>query len=1634
MKKRMKIIEHTFSCLQRIAALLIVASFLAGILPAFPVFAAAEEGEPQPAAILLDFSQLKSKNNAETNNRWMITEYGSAGFTIDMEKGYFSSHRVYSGSAMGGFSAPHIEMGRSSQAQWLIDKNRQFVIDFTVPATGLYTVDLTGGVWFAGGVADIFVDEEYIGDYDFCNYDETKTLGRTLGEKKILKTVSLRAGAHEISLRARGGSLHDSAYFIPYQINLIPAEEAARIDQVIATAPQNTMLTGEIQMLAGSVNMTDGSSYAFGYTDSGEVNSGESASVVSSNPAVVEVSQTSLREAGKASKFSAQLTARADGSANIMVSVRLASGEEKTTAIPMTVETGVLSRAELTLPQNQVYAGNTVQASAKAYLSNGSECKNARFTYASSNAEIAEVDAETGLITAVKEGSVTITVTAIRGTESVQDTKEFTVAANYLKSLSFSQAQLTMLLGDRVTVSPAGVRADGSPADLSGYTLDYQSSDASVVSVDGSGRLDANGLGQAVITLTAAKGQEQASASLTVTVSETVESFRLNFSAVTTSNDSGKHEIIEYNDAGFTVDMAKSNLMEHRLFTAGMRSLHIAVGRASDSWMGRNVNDMQKRFTVRFTVPYSANYDVSFLGCKWYAGCFADIFVDDTYLGDYNFSDGDESFTSTRAYGENKQLNSVYLSAGAHEVSFRTRGGGVYSYPYLLLCEMTFTPSEESLALDHIQAKIPQKLLMGEEILVPFVALRRCGTKYHAGVTNTGTFDTENSFFCESSDESVLKPEGLINGALGDSGNASVRLIPQAAGTATVTLRATEGGDSKSISFPVEVTNEKLAAAGAHPARERIGIGDRVQMLPMHILDSGRTTDTPSIHTTYESLTPDIACIEGDQLIGINEGTARIQVTASFGGVTVDSVVEVKILNFYMAGIAISAGGSDYVKINGEKVPALVRILDNTGHEMDASGARITWQAQTPDILSIDADGYLTAHAEGEARLAATVTLGNHTMTNEAVIRTVYGKDQPTLVTVEERQNAIHNSTLFSWARAEIDTYIQAAEAYLNKEDELWSMVVSEGIPRSMTVGIEADPKLYYCRYCGVDLLAKYGSYAFLCDPLRNPWKVQCPDCRRLFPSNDFEGFYKLGLNEYGEFSLEQAKARNQELVNAGLDGHLKNILYPEAAEKFGDASWGVDDGFGYLPGGVIPNGKPERHTYIGYYLHWGVWRRNNKNGGVVYTALSNLANAYAYTGDVRYGRVGAIVLDRIADVYPGFDLMQYKDITWNSHGGTYRGKVLGNIWENGMAVRFAETYDLLYPAFDDPYVIRYLNDKSKRVKMRHSKENATQIRNNIEDGILRTIYEGVQDSSISGNFGYPQRTIATAAVVLDSLPETGEWLDWMMATGTRNDVPCTGGNVATQIVDIVDRDGQGNEASAYNIDWANSLILIADILSGYQKYPAADLYQNVKFRNMLESNTKMIASRYYTPQIGDSGSTASGGLWMSKQAARKGLEHYGDPVFAQYLYELNGQTTAGLRDEITAKNPEKIAADVQKIIDNNGRLDSTSSIMTGFGYAMIKDGTFYESTADLTSYNNQRNFWMYFGKNAGHGHRAYVEPGYGRIWAQYGAGFRISRNHRKPAKPFAMGEQYPVTQHSGSRLEATRDLWNRNRRRPAAL
>ena len=62
------------------------------------------------------------------------------------------------------------------------------------------------------------------------------------------------------------------------------------------------------------------------------------------------------------------------------------------------------------------------------------------------------------------------------------------------------------------------------------------------------------------------------------------------------------------------------------------------------------------------------------------------------------------------------------------------------------------------------------------------------------------------------------------------------------------------------------------------------------------------------------------------------------------------------------------------------------------------------------------------------------------------------------------------------------------------------------------------------------------------------PWKLTCPSCQAVFPSNDFASFYESGKDENGLFRRELADER-----------FLRNELYPEKGE-----GWGVDDGLGW--------------------------------------------------------------------------------------------------------------------------------------------------------------------------------------------------------------------------------------------------------------------------------------------------------------------------------------------------------------------------------------------------------------------------------------------------------------------------------------
>ncbi|MEG2857483.1 MAG: hypothetical protein RR994_02555, partial [Clostridia bacterium] len=511
-------------------------------------------------------------------------------------------------------------------------------------------------------------------------------------------------------------------------------------------------------------------------------------------------------------------------------------------------------------------------------------------------------------------------------------------------------------------------------------------------------------------------------------------------------------------------------------------------------------------------------------------------------------------------------------------------------------------------------------------------------------------------------------------------------------------------------------------------------------------------------------------------------------------------------------------------------------------------------------------------------------------------------------------------------------------------------------------------------------MAAEFGNYAWIMDPLNKPWKLQCPACRRYFPSNDFGGFYNLGIGEDGKWSYELAKEKNAALVAEGKDGYLKNIENPEWDTTFNAKNWGVDDGYGYRTGKQVvgTNGakQEETHTYMGYYNHWGVWYDlgNNKNGGVIQDAVDTLREAYMYTGDAKYGRVGAALVDRVADIYPDMFIKPYFPRYFNSDSTTPRGKIIGCIWEHGLCRTMVRGYDAFYAMYDDPQVRSFLGEKAAKYNMPNKKETPTQIRQNCEDGLLREAFKSIKSGNINGNFGMHQSLAAYCAVVLDTMPETKEMADWVFKSSTDtivNSPTISGGNVTAQIINRVDRDGHGSESAPnYNWLWTGNLMVVADVFAGYKTYEAADMYKDPKYVKMFKAMFPLTLTRKSTAAIGDSGDCGGDTFIMNMGTLMKGFVNTKDPEIAQFIYLMNGNKTDGLHAESTVRNPESVQAEIQAIIDKYGEYDlDRSQQLSGYGFSILRGGEYVPANIGVGGSDTQRDFWMYYGGANSHRH-----------------------------------------------------------------
>ena len=101
------------------------------------------------------------------------------------------------------------------------------------------------------------------------------------------------------------------------------------------------------------------------------------------------------------------------------------------------------------------------------------------------------------------------------------------------------------------------------------------------------------------------------------------------------------------------------------------------------------------------------------------------------------------------------------------------------------------------------------------------------------------------------------------------------------------------------------------------------------------------------------------------------------------------------------------------------------------------------------------------------------------------------------------------------WARAARDRAVEIAQPWFAMSDDaLWELMFGATLPRSWMVWSNG-----HCPSCD----AGVPMYEWVIDALNVPWSVACPHCHEMFPKNDFEAFYRSGLDESAVFDPTRA-------------------------------------------------------------------------------------------------------------------------------------------------------------------------------------------------------------------------------------------------------------------------------------------------------------------------------------------------------------------------------------------------------------------------------------------------------------------------------------------------------------------------------
>ncbi len=251
---------------------------------------------------------------------------------------------------------------------------------------------------------------------------------------------------------------------------------------------------------------------------------------------------------------------------------------------------------------------------------------------------------------------------------------------------------------------------------------------------------------------------------------------------------------------------------------------------------------------------------------------------------------------------------------------------------------------------------------------------------------------------------------------------------------------------------------------------------------------------------------------------------------------------------------------------------------------------------------------------------------------------------------------------------------------------ELWGLLPDTTIAREYYVNQNAG-----CPVCGLKIKEYDVFHPWILKPLERPFKLECPSCGGIFPSNDFAA------------------------------GELAGGEFP-------------DDGDGCEIG-------DETYCFIGEYVHF-TYRK------FFLSYLKTLTEAVVLTEDPALAHKGAVMLLRAAEQYPNSEDRSERGFASQGQPWGFRsGCITDSIWSSYEGKNYGQAYDAVWPFLDGDEELLALARKEIPQIQTHE-----DLRLYIEENLLRRVAQAYCDGAIVGNLGYHHKGLAWLLLALDDV------------------------------------------------------------------------------------------------------------------------------------------------------------------------------------------------------------------------------------------------------------------------------------------